>query len=220
MGGKLALQYPWRYASTFEPLTDFEVGDMSKIAAGYDVYNGEKELWQDYSVGGVFSEASWMPKVSGFILPFYLIPDRNILCAARHKVDGKLNTAVWTGEKRHLKLLQEAVDVVALPYFEMGRMQHVKDQDTSQYHLYEFCNLDELRRYPVRSINTSVPFTAALLGIDLRLRERRPRNLPEFHYDLRLNEVQLELAYNNVIAIKEALNAGGEHARLDTSLHT
>lgn len=196
---RVALQYPLLYREVFEPLTDFEVWSNPGDSLGRLFPN--KELWYDCSDGVVVQDHF----ADGVILPTYDEPGRNLLNIARENIPGKLNVGIWRGERSHLKLLTDACDVVALPFYEYGRMNYVPEGMSHLFHLYEFCSLDELRRYPVRSIHTSVPITAALMGIDLRGRERRPKNLPPFTYDIRLTDSQLELAVINAKAIKEAV---------------
>lgn len=200
MTGLLALQYPLAYASVFEPLTDFEVWDEAQETHGQTT---TKEVWLDYSAGRL---EDYEFGSDGIILPTYDDPDRNVLCVARVELR-KPKIAIWRGEKRHLKLLEQCCDIVALPWYEYGRMSYVNEGESHKYHLYGFCNLDELRRYPVRSLSTSVPITAAVLGIDLTTRERRPKNLPQFSYEMKLNDKQIELAVKNVMAVKEALQS-------------
>ena len=205
---KLAIQYPWRYASVFEEYCDFHVWDMlamPKDTPQWPECPEEKELWIDCSKCNDYEPEEY----DGIILPTYDEPGRNLLNAAKERVSGVLNIGIWRGEKRHLQLMHDAVDIVSLPFYEPGRTLYIAKDRSREYHYYEFCNLDELRRMPPRSIHTSVPITAAIVGVDLRQRERRPRCLSPFSYDLRLSDSQLELAVSNVKAIKEALDSGG-----------
>lgn len=204
---RVAIQYPTAHADVFEPLTDFHVIDAQAYLGMEEDYSEihkyEKPIWWDIS--GVFPATQPCIGFDGYILPSFEEPDRNVLSVARWPKSELTTIGIWRGERRHLKLMAEACDIVALPYYEYGRMGYVTPETSHQYHLYEFCSLDELRRYPVRSIHTSVPITAALLGIDLRGRERRPKRLPHFSYGLVLNDAQLELAVSNVMAIREAV---------------
>jgi len=198
---RVAIQYPTAHRDVFEPLTDFEVWDMSLVVPDC---MPEREFWLDFSKGDL--QSGPLPyRAMAHICETFDDPDRNVLNVARRQCRDHTTVGIWRGERRHLKLMSEACDIVALPYYEYGRMSYVPDGESHKYHLYEFCSLDELRRYPIRSIHTSVPITAALVGIDLRTRERRPKRLPPFTYDLRLSDAQLDLAVQNTLAIREAV---------------
>lgn len=199
----LAIQYPWRYASVFEELCDFHViNPTQKEWTAYPNCVGDKDLWLDCS-------SDYVPKdlkdFQGLILPCFEEPGRNLLSIPKLRVPDKLNIGIWQGDRDHLKLMHQAADVVAIPYDRYGRTFFISQETASLYHAYEFCNLDELRRFPWGSLHTSIPCQAALLGIDLRSRERRPKRLPPFSYDMYLTELQLELAYENAKAIKESM---------------
>lgn len=212
----LAIQYPWRYARVFEELCDFHVIQCSAIT-DTPILKGDKPVWADLSDRD--EAKSFGPGVKGIILPAFDEPGKHLLNQDRLKVPGVLNISLWIGDRSHLKLLKEITDVVALHWKAEAaggpaighRSGVIAAEEAHLFHAYEFCNLDELRRMPYRSLHTSVPITAALLGIDLRLRDRRPKNLPPFSYDLTLNDAQLEVAYNNCVAIKEAMDYARNH---------
>jgi hypothetical protein len=209
---QLAIQYPFQYSSIFEPLTDFHVIDDSK----YEEYVGGKQdkmfqccpkpIWWDISSG--LPDTQPAIGFQAFILPTHDDPDRNMLEILKWHSSELLRVGIWRGERRHLKLIDKDCDIVALPWYE-HRSIYVLPEDSHKYHFYEFSSLDELRRFPCRSLQTSVPITAAMAGIDLRHRERRPKKLPTFSYDMKMNEAQLELAVENVKAIREALDSHG-----------
>ena len=207
---RVAIQYPTAHKDVFEPLTDFEVWDSVRMQPD-QIPDTTKEVWLDLSEVKDAPQylVDWCHYASrgfqGVIVPTYKEPDRNVLSVARWPQTETQIIGIWRGERRHLKLMADACHVVSLPYYEYGRMSYVPDGESHKYHLYEFCSLDELRRYPIRSIHTSVSITAALVGIDLRTRERRPKRLPPFTYDLRLSDAQLDLAVQNVQAIREAV---------------
>lgn len=210
----LALQYPWKYASVFEELCDFHVLDLAQGPSGWaEAVNSDKAVWLDSS--SLASPPEGCDEYSAVILPYFPDAGVNLLRCQNNYVKGTTNVGLWKNDRRFLRLMTEAVDMIAL-HWTSHRNLHISPEEACLYHAYEFCNLDELRRYPFRSLHTSVPVTAALYGIDLRLRERRPKNLPLFSYGLHLNDAQLELAYNNAKAIKEAM----EHARCNNTLHT
>lgn len=201
----LAVQYPWQYQDIFEPLIDFEVLDVWRISNPKDVPGFHKPVWLDCT-GGV--PLAWRPLVNthdGVILPIMEDADMNIFCASKSDFTCA-RMVVWVGEKRHLKMLSKTNDVVAIPW-QRPRSVYIQPEDSHQYHYYGFCNLDELRRFPVRSLSTSVPITSALVGIDLRDRERRPKNLPAFSYDIKLSPSQIDLAVHNIQLIREAMTS-------------
>lgn len=197
----LAVQYPWEYHKIFESLIDFHLID-TQIADDLPELN--KPYWLD------MSKEDGIPNlrvdVEGVVLPSHEDPDYNLIASGRYTFNNTLAIAMWVGEKRHLKLLEKTVDIVALPWWR-PRSVYVTPEASNRYHYYGFCNLDELRRFPVRSLSTSVPITAAMIGIDIRDRERRPKNLPKFSYDLKLNNAQIDLAISNIQAIKEAMSS-------------
>lgn len=210
----LALQYPTQYKDIFEAYSDFHVWDMTQANLPERT---SKPTWFDYSQSGQTDSLPSFDLPTGVILPSFHDPNMNILNISRFKdkladmdESGLIQTiGLWRGERRHLLLLSQVTDLIALPHFEYRRLSYVSAHETSKYHLYGFCNIDELRRFPVRSLSTAAPITAALQGIDLSQRERRPKYLPTFSYSLKLNERQLELAVKNVEAVKEALNSHG-----------
>lgn len=210
----LAIQYPALYRSTFEPLCDFEVFDMKANPIGM-LLPGNKELWFDYSEMST-CDVDDHPR-DGTILPRHYPDPGTYLtqCARYRSTESERVIAIWEGDRAHLRMLQAAVDLVALPWWKHRNLV-ITPEEAYEYHAYEFSNLDELRRYPYRSLHTSVPITAAAVGIDLTTRDRRPKRLPPFSYQMVLSEAQLELAYKNCQAIKEAM----EHARRNSTLHT
>lgn len=215
---KLSIIYPRGYSQYFEPLCDFETIDLARVDFSKDlVTTGRKPIWLDARCLTSMPE-SGTEAYDGYIMPLLEDPDQTILKAVRHSVDGAENVVLWTGTKRHLDLIQEAGLTVGLPYWKHPRTYYVTEDNCHLFHYYEFCNIDELRRLPPKSLQTSIPIVSALMGIDLSRRERRPKRLPEFSYDLQLNDEQLELAISNVQAIRNALEDG--HARLDSISHS
>ena len=209
----LSIQYPLMYQSEFKEFCDFIVLDMSQDPSGMII--GDKPLWLDYS-NVTFEEMEEHPRDAIILPQSKTEPNRYIAECARYIPTGNEEViAIWGGDRSHLRMLNDIVGTVALPWWKHRNLV-ITPEEAYAYHAYEFSNLDELRRYPYRSLHTSVPITAAYMGIDLTDRERRPKRLPPFTYGMVLTEAQLELAYKNCQAIKEAM----EYARRNNTLHT
>lgn len=117
----------------------------------------------------------------------------------------------WWGYKKDIRRLEELVDVVALP-FRKPRSQFVKGNRIKadnnpcslDYHYFGFKSLDELRRFPPASLDSSICIKAAMYGIDLRHRERRP-NTPLLDYDKDvLSDAQLDVVVTNIALLHES----------------
>ena len=201
----LAIQYPIEYQSHFVPLMDFEVIDASLWPGG--VYPTPlPEIWVDLSKGS--KGHGYMSQATTVIYPGHCDPFINLSKLDKIESDVYRKVGIHTGSVKFLERLGEVVDLVAIPNDILPARSIYANLGPSNYHYYEYCNLDELRHRPPRSLHTSAPITAAMAGIDLRLRERRPKSLPAFGYDLKLSPERLELAILNVLAIKEALDEG------------
>lgn len=75
---------------------------------------------------------------------------------------------------------------------------------------YECTTLQELKRYPVKTLITSLPYTSALRGIELAERIRKPKNLAALHHQAKFEELHLTYAIKNLHDIREALKFGNE----------
>ena len=195
MRPQLALQQPSQYDKYFEGLVDFVV----------DVGVGDKPcpLWLDCTKGWKTVDYDY----DAVIVPTWKEPKKHLIEVARTTIPpGVLKIAICQGTYNHMEQLKDYVDIIALPNT-VARSIYVTKETAHQFHFYELCNLDELRRYPIRSLNTSMHITAAMVGIDLTRRERRPKKLPTFRQDTKLTEAQLELAIENAKAIREALDS-------------
>ena len=85
------------------------------------------------------------------------------------------------------------------------RPRRAKECPFSPLIIYDgFKNLDELRTNPPDVLITSIPFTAAAMGIALKDRERRPKNLVSYQATMSLSDACLRLAIKNIQAIREA----------------
>ena len=129
----------------------------------------------------------------------------HVIEAKRHlrakKLPYKL-VGTWQGSKRALERLEEMCDVVALP-FRRPRQEVLTDENSRNYHFFGIRTLDELRRTPPRSIDTSAPIKYALQGIDLRDRERRLRS-PLLDYNIQLPDVLLDQVVENIKLLRKA----------------
>jgi len=111
---------------------------------------------------------------------------------------------VWVQGKTRLKVLEACFPNVALHWNSL-RTLLLTPQTSKKYYFFEFKNLDELRRLPPKALITAIPFQAAILGIDLEERERRPKKLYPISWDTSLTASQLELAFHNIRIIGEVL---------------
>ena len=199
MRPQLALQQPQCYDKYFEHLVDFEVD----VGDPRDLRLPSKPVWLDCSRGWVTTRRTPV----AYILPLGKPPKKHLIETARLITPpGILRVGMCQGTYNHMEQLKDYVDIIALPNT-VARSIYVTKETAHQFHFYELCNLDELRRYPIRSLNTSMHITAAMVGIDLTRRERRPKKLPTFRQDTKLTEAQLELAIENAKAIREALDS-------------
>jgi hypothetical protein len=201
----LSIQYPTAYQDVFAPLIDFEVIDASLWKRG--VFRTPlARVWIDYSKGGFRPETEVEPEWS--ITDYDVDPFINLIKANAWPLPKEIKIGYHQGSVVMLERMKTFVGMVAIPNDILpARSVYVKE-GAKRYHYYEYCNLDELRRNPPASIHTSAPITAAMAGIDLRRRERRPKSLPLFSYDLQLTPERLELAVENTKAIREALDEG------------
>jgi hypothetical protein len=122
---------------------------------------------------------------------------------AKHSVPFKL-IGVWQGEKKDLRRTVRECDVTSLPYRKLrDKYMSLDEFASTDFHYLGFRTLDELRRYPPKSIDTSMPIRAAVHGIDLQSRDRRPRTEP-LNIQMRLSERELEASINNIKLLREA----------------
>ena len=120
---------------------------------------------------------------------------------ARRKLPYKL-VGTWQGSKRGLDLLEEICDLVALP-FRRPRQTVLTSKNSWRYHFFGIRTLDEIRRTPPRSIDTSAPIKYALYGQDMEARERRLRS-PLLDYNTKLSDLMLTQVVRNIALLKSA----------------
>ena len=114
---------------------------------------------------------------------------------SRRRLPYKL-VGTWQGSQRALDRLEEVCDVVALP-FRRPRHTVVTPGNSNRYHFFGIRTLDEIRRTPPRSIDTSAPIKYALYGVDMKERERRLRS-PLLDYNIILPDSVLEKTIANL----------------------
>jgi len=227
---KLSLEIPLNHWDTFSPFCDFHYAlapfalvhkDYAKVYK--KVSESKKELWLDNG----FNEERRDIGIDALLKACDLVEPTHVTALEAFDAQENIKNVIKTKEefsKRHLpykligcyrggrkdlELLFELCDIVALPYDDY-REKPLSWIDSSRVHFFGMKNLDELRRHPPRSLDTSVPIRAAMVGIDLKLRERRPRNIPLFNKTLDLTKEQVALAIHNIHAIKEAGNGKTE----------
>ena len=112
----------------------------------------------------------------------------------------------WNGRRKNQPVW--LFDRLAIPHdLARGFIINRDKLDSRQLHYSELSSLDELRRLPPASLATNAPLAAALRGVDLSKRERRPKLLKTaYATDIRATSGVLNLAVSNLKAIREALN--------------
>lgn len=119
----------------------------------------------------------------------------------------------WQGFLKDLITLKTICNEVAMPR-DRQRHRYVYNMKTEveaqssklpsqSFHYFGFTNLDELRLRPPKSLDTGMPIKAAMEGIDLSIRERRPKVRP-LDFTVKLSKPVLDLAIKNTKLIKEA----------------
>jgi len=114
---------------------------------------------------------------------------------SRKKLPYKL-IGSWQGSRKALDRLEEMCDIVALP-FRRPRHTVVTPGNSGRYHFFGIRTLDELRRTPPRSIDTSAPLKYAMYGVDMKSRERRLRS-PLLDYNMTLPDSVLDKTVANL----------------------
>lgn len=114
--------------------------------------------------------------------------------------------AHWYGHARILDMLLDYLDAVCLPdtrprgyYFKKGLFK------PRQLWYYGASSLDQIRVTHPKGLIANLPIAAALRGIDIASRERRPKLLDLFPWDTKLTKDQIRLARANARHLKEAL---------------
>lgn len=113
----------------------------------------------------------------------------------QHKLPYKI-VGTWQGGKKGLAKLESVSDIVALP-FRRARHTILTKDNSRQYHFFGIRTLDEIRRFPPRSIDTSAPIKYVLMNDDMKTRERRLR-APLLDYKMVLTDIQLGQVVDNI----------------------
>ena len=221
---KLSLEIPLNHWNTFAPFCDFHyaLADYAlkhkDYAKRYRGLEGEKwldnsfnELREDIGIDALLRAADLVEPTHITALEAFDSQEniKNVLRTKEEFTKRHLPYKIigcYRGGRKDLELLMQICDVVALPYDDY-REKPLSWFASSNFHFFGMKNLDELRRHPPMSLDTSVPIRAAMVGIDLSLRERRPRGIPLFDKKLELTKEQVALAIHNIKAVKEAGNA-------------
>lgn len=181
--------------------------------------NGMHELKRSLKLNELV-EAARMIKATHIVAPEYRDAHRKtlhgIFSMREHCQENGFEFKVvgaWQGYKKDLLELCEHCDIVALP-FDRPRtlvLQSMKEDEpkSTDFHYFGFRSFDELRRLPPRSVDTSMPIRAAIHGIDLETRERRPAT-PLLDLNMALTDLQLEATVRNIILLKKAGNYASE----------
>jgi hypothetical protein len=114
----------------------------------------------------------------------------------------------WWGFKKDLERLQNVCDEVALP-FRKPRTLFLTPQTSKLFHYFGMRSLDEIKLYPPKSIDTSLPIRAAMLGIDLKHRERRPKT-PPLNLKAELTAQQIRLVVSTLQWMRQASGSENE----------
>jgi hypothetical protein len=227
---KLALEIPIPHLEELSELTEFDYalahevlkhGSLSRYTKFYRdqsrkgravwIDNGVNELGVPLNIGDILKAAK-MVEATHVVAPDFLhkpdLTKRGVISMQweihRLKLPYKL-IGVWQGFKKDLRELNNLCDVVALPYRKL-RDKYMDGDDSSRYHYLGFRTLDELRRFPPQSLDTSLPIRAAIYGINLEERERRP-STPLLDITKELSSHELVKAKENILLVKKV---GGE----------
>lgn len=148
----------------------------------------KKPIWLDVDYDGLL--------LNKFDPAFIVSKDLTVLARTTIPTVG-----VWDGSYSKKFALERLATYLALD----RKCRYLKKlKDTSKYIYYGFKNLDELKTKPPYAIITSTPLRAALSGILLSERERRPKAMVEFTTTTSMTKAQIGLAKTNIILLKEA----------------
>lgn len=229
---RLACEFPDAHLEELSVHTDFDFalahlilqeGSGSKYVKFYrkQAANG-REVWMDNSFHelGYALALEKLLEAAKLIRPTHIVAHevaKDHVATYHHTVemvkavrDHRLSYKVvgcWQGSKRGLAKLETVSDVVALP-FRRPRHTVLTPDNCSRYHYFGIRTLDELRRLPPRSIDTSAPIKYALAGLDMNSRERRLR-APLLDYKAKYSDELLGEIVKNIRIMKEA--AGSKH---------
>ena len=219
---KLAFELPLRYFDEFAQEEDFHYILLDyalhhkKYRERYTSLNDNKDLWLDNSFNELGHSLPIPDIIKGIELvhPTHVVayeknePHQNLIAIEKTKEEIlKRNLPVkligtWKGTKWELEVMKHIVDLIALPY-DIDRTFVFKLYPPTMFHFFGFRSLKELYLYTPLSLDTSVPFRAAQIGISLRDRQRRPKHLPAYDPNMLLSKEQLNLVRDNIESIRE-----------------
>jgi len=107
----------------------------------------------------------------------------------------------WQGHRKEMFRLLDHCDEVALPFDRPRRVYLKNKEESGLFHYFGFRSLDELRILPPKSLDTSMPIRAALYGIDLQDRERRPKT-PLLDFTIKLTKEQVSQTIRNIFLVR------------------
>ncbi len=211
---KIGLRLPSKLMEQFSSLGDFDcVSIQDAISYDLRVYK-HKELWLDATYGKDFLtivEAIHNLQATHVIgIP---VPEQpmatisNIEKLKDYCTRGDINVKIvgsWQGYVKDLRMLKAICAEVVLPW-DRPRARNVTKTSCGQYYYLGYRNLDELRRLKPKGIITGMPYIAACMGIDLKIRSRR---LKAIHDELPISGWPWQKAYtrlleSNVEAIRD-----------------
>ncbi|MGW8177351.1 MAG: hypothetical protein ACWGQW_00920 [bacterium] len=223
---KFAMEIPTRHLQELSKHTDFDFclahlllrGGATIYTKFYrrQVEDG-REVWMDNSFHelGKSLGLSELIRAARMIWPTHIVAEETFNDPVKtfHQISQMLLqrshfgwdckvVGTWQGYKKDLERLNEVCDVVALP-FRRPRQRVVDGISSRKYHYFGFRTLDEIRRRPPRSLDTSAPLKYAYYGQDLERRERR-LSTPPLDFNLRLTDDQLEQTVKNINILKRA----------------
>lgn len=224
---KLAFEIPLKHWDDFAPLADFHYAlahlwENPEYRKNFEeAFLRGEEIWLDNSINelGYPIPTEKMLEIGPQLNPSAMVaneskdPIENLKCIVESIIEYRKQgfsgqiIGTWRGGKKELMFLENICDIVALPY-DLLRNSPLTKETSKKYHYFGFRNLDELRLFPPRSLDTSVPIRLGYMGVDIRTLDRRPKVLPPFSLDMVLSPGQVKLAILNIQAIREAASYG------------
>jgi len=124
---------------------------------------------------------------------------------------GNIKTiSTWKGATWELTILKNVTTYIGIPHTAF-RMKLKGLIDPEKIHMFGLKYLNELKEMGPASISTSMPVRAALVGVRLSERQRRPKAVPELNFGISFTfREQYDLAVENIKSIKEAVNGYGK----------
>jgi len=203
---KLALKIPRQHFKELAKYTDILLVDpVTSLYADLE----KKEIWVH---GGSVSERLNLAKelkAKVIIAPssphdprYTEYQIRNLVELQREQKTCFEVAGYWWGFKKDLVLLSHLCTHILLPSDKL-RTQEVQNGDSGLYWYHGFRTLEELVKYPPKGLITDMPIKAAIFGVSLEHRERKP-SLPDLDPNLKLTDNQLEAVVSNITLMRKA----------------